>query len=481
MERGIADLRVQRIAVALAFATPALAQGPSATRLAPARRATPVPKYVSVELPDPCPVDRGRFGESVALLDFDADGRMDVAVGASGTSAVYVLYGTGDPEDEPPYSGFEIFDADGAASCPPGDLGDAFGSALAAGELDGDPGAELVVGAPAFGVSTFVLPPGPSYPFGNLGAAYVIGLQSSATPVRLVSDIFEASATGASLAVGDFDGDGDDDVAVGAPRASVAGNFAGRVHIFYGPIVGPGPLTPDLTLENPDPARNGNFGHDLAVDDHDGDGRDDLFVSAVGNTSQGVLRAGQIYYYPGPVARGSFAVIEDPTIDPNDVPTSRFGMSIDARGGRLAVGSPRKDLNGVANTGGCVLFLNEEFTQYALLTHPHPLPEDLLGFRVVLAQLLGDATPDTLVAGLPGQSMPDPNPLAAYLWDGAAPHGPEVELLVAPRSADHYPQGARAGQLFPTVGADEIVFGDPSFDVVAVGSDVGRVVVYYAR
>ena len=87
---------------------------------------------------------------------------------------------------------------------------------------------------------------------------------------------------GWSLAAGDFNGDGNIDAAVGAPRSDRPGDptesVVGRVYIYFGPIP-PGELTPDMTSlgEN----SRDQFGIALASPgDFDGDGYDDLVVGA---------------------------------------------------------------------------------------------------------------------------------------------------------------------------------------------------------
>ena len=62
--------------------------------------------------------------------------------------------------------------------------------------------------------------------------------------------------------IGDVNGDGRDDWAVGAPFANNAGAEAGRVYVYYG--ADPLPTEPDLVLEGP--IAGIRFGWSVAAD-----------------------------------------------------------------------------------------------------------------------------------------------------------------------------------------------------------------------
>jgi hypothetical protein len=239
---------------------------------------------------------------------------------------------------------------------------------------------------------------------------------------------------------------------------------------------------PDLVLENPLPVPNGNFGHVVVVDDHNGDGADDLFVSAVGNTSAaGVNLGGQIFYFEGPISQSNYFAVEDPAPDPTDLPTPRFGMNIDARGGMLAVGAPRKDYGSVRDTGRSFLFRDVGFSVVTEHVHPRPRLNDINGFRVRILQALGaGAALDLLAVTLPSTSLPAPNPLALLLWDGGIPDPVAKMLEAAPNGQDHFANGLDVGDIFGS-GGDEIITGDPSFNRPPEFFDLGRLVLYYAH
>lgn len=84
---------------------------------------------------------------------------------------------------------------------------------------------------------------------------------------------------GCALAAGDFDDDGADDLAVGVCNETIAGVAeAGAVNVFYGALGGTFG-NPDLMLTEPAPVAGRHFGLSLAAGDINGDGADELVVA----------------------------------------------------------------------------------------------------------------------------------------------------------------------------------------------------------
>nr|MBK7068493.1 FG-GAP repeat protein [Deltaproteobacteria bacterium] len=224
------------------------------------------------------PSDAAGFGLSVAAIgDVNGDGFCDLAVGAPAAlrdvGQVFIYHGSlGGLRSEPDAV---LNGADPAMS--------QFGSVISGGgDVNGDGFADLIVGAPQAMV---------------LGRAYVYygsarGL--SPTPSTLSPSDTGMAGFGVSIAdVGDLDGDGFSDVVVGA---NLVDGWAGAAYVFCGAAGGPPPL-PTARMTRPE---GGQFGSAAAgAGDVDADGLPDFALSAPGFFEA----RGRAYLYPGNRAR----------------------------------------------------------------------------------------------------------------------------------------------------------------------------------
>ncbi|RMD81168.1 MAG: hypothetical protein D6815_12450, partial [Candidatus Dadabacteria bacterium] len=326
--------------------------------------------------------DNDAFGSGVAAIgDIDGNGVVDLAVGApadddggSDRGAVWVLRMT---SAGTVLATQKISDTTGGFG---GGLsnGDRFGAAVAGvGDLDGDGIGDLAVGAP-----------GDDDGGTDRGGLWILWLNADGTvkAQQKISDtaggfagaLSNGDAFGSAVTpLGDLDGDGVVDVAVGAPGDDDGGTDEGAVWILF--LDTAGTVKSATKLSELTPGFGGQlsafdaFGYSVtAVRDLDGDGLAELVAGAPGDGDGGFARgAAWVLFLDAAGGLKAFQKISDTAggfagiLDDAD----QFGSSVavvrDLNGdGRddLAVGAPGDD-DGAINAGAVwILFLNADGT-----------------------------------------------------------------------------------------------------------------------
>lgn len=197
--------------------------------------------------------DGAGFGVA-GVGDFNGDGRDDLAVGAPGfdipglgsTGAAFVVYGR---NSFPASLALASLDASTGLRIEGAAAGDFAGQRIAAGDINGDGRADLLIGAP-----------GRDDAADRAGSAYV--LYGRAGPLPATLNLASINGTngfrldgartedyaGYNVAVADLNGDGFGDLILAAPNADLPGRpDAGTTHVLFGGMV---PRPPSIALDS---------------------------------------------------------------------------------------------------------------------------------------------------------------------------------------------------------------------------------------
>jgi len=285
----------------------AMAVGLAVSALAPCARAgIPLAAVGNVALPNPNAVapDGDRFGSSIASGDFDDDGIGDLAVAdRDHPGVVRVFFGTAWDVGEPVGTTFTM-ETITVPMVPGATVGPSLALAVGDFDHDGHHDDDLVVGVP-----------GDSLSIDNAGAVFAFSRASGGTwslvaTIRQGYDgyigVSEAGDHfGAALAVGDFNHNGLDDLAIGIPGEMTLGEAgSGTAYIVYQGLGGLSPTGAEAFYRGFNgltgvPHADEQIGYALAAGDFDGDGATDLAVGIPGATCAGEASAGSVMILHG--------------------------------------------------------------------------------------------------------------------------------------------------------------------------------------
>ena len=372
-----------------------------------------------------------------------------------------------------------------------GDLSDQ--ASMLSADLDGDGYEEVIVGVSEL-----------DYEAHNSGAVYVYqggeeGLE--AAPARVYANDERGVKAGSALALGDFDADGVDDLAIGVPEANPGVSKGGAVHIHAG-------VAGELPSEEPERVLGGPFSGDrlgaaLAACDFNGDGVDDLVASAMFGENRALLKPfndqGALHVFLGSAEEG-LAEVADQVIYGHLL----FEGELIQRGGlKLGRSLAAGDFDGDGACDLAVSTINWSFNENQLNREDggvflyrgrhaepgvsgglEPTPSRIwgadedggantrFGFAIAMADVNQDGFSDLVVTQprykVPGQGGNRHGAVSLFLGAPLANHPPEV--TVAPSEALWRGLGSVSNALFghsvtfADVGQDgsvNLVLGDP--------------------
>jgi hypothetical protein len=277
------------------------------------------------------------MGWSVASAgDVNTDGFDDVLIGAWMANSVgraFLFHG--------PLSG-EFLPGDADAAFSGVIFSELLGDAVGAGDLNDDGVSDLILGAPR--------PPligeDPGFVYVFFGP--VVGRFPATEADIILTGEQDNDEFGTAVEAGDVDGDGAEDLIVGAHQL-FRNDASGKAYVFYGPLAGAisaGNADAILVGEVSSPDEGDLFGEAVAsAGDTNGDDIDDVLVGAPSNAFGGI-RAGRVYLFHGPLFGTIQAATADRIVSGSefDLLGTSVGSAADANGDLLAdflMGAPQ--------------------------------------------------------------------------------------------------------------------------------------------
>ncbi len=430
------------------------------------------------------------LGNSVSTAgDVNGDGYDDIIMGAYRSSAgrAYIFFGG------PEFSG--SFSASSADIIIVGEAADDHlgCSVSTAGDVNGDGYDDIIVGAEdndAGGDRA-----GRAYIF--FGGPGFSGLFNASSADVVITGEAADDELGRSVSTaGDINGDGYDDIIVGAWHNDTGGSNAGRAYIFFG---GPG-FSGSFNASSADVIITGEAANDhlgcsvSTAGDVNGDGYDDIIVGAHYNGAGGAWAGRAYIFFGGPGFSGSFNASAADIIITGEAMDNQLGISVSTAGDvnsdgydDIVVGAHGNSVGGTAAGRAYVFWGSPGFSgsfsaSSADIIITGEAANDWLGYSVSTAGDINGDGYDDIIVGAYLNDAGGSDVGRAYVFHG----GPGFSGSFNASSANIIITGEAADDLLGfsvstagnvnSDGCDDIIVGAWRND--AGGTDAGRAYVY---